>query len=407
MSHDDSSPHLSSSLDDEAVALLRRERDDALRELRRTTESRSYRATRMVSWFPRRLKALVTRRSNRNDARARPGHEGSGAGSDERPLPLTAAPAADRPQRVAQPDVSVVIPVFNAEDWVSECIASVLAQTGADLEVICVDDGSTDGSGAVLRRFAAADERVTVIDQPNQGQSVARNAGLDAASGRYIVYLDSDDFWMSDSLSGFVRRADEAKLDVLLFDCVAFRDGDVTEAIWARYGNYYKRKNEYDTVRTGLEMIDDMRSHRDYRPHVGMYLARTEYVRRAGARFIPGIVHQDNPYTFALLLNAPRTAHVKEDAYARRVRPGSTITALRAEQSAKGYYLSYVAMSRMLAAHGDTAPTPDGVYSVVAGVFDGGRKAAATLTPDARRALRALDDSVDAQLILRAMVGDA
>ncbi|MBD3942545.1 glycosyltransferase [Microbacterium sp. NEAU-LLC] len=302
------------------------------------------------------------------------------------------------------PDVTVVVPIYNSEPWLDDCLSSVLAQTAITLEVICVNDGSTDGSGRVLQRYADQDPRLTIIDQPNSGQSVGRNAGLDAATGRYLVYLDSDDFWPGDTLAALVREADEKRLDVLLFDCFAFRDGDVSSATWTRYSTYYQRTREYRETRPGADMIADMRRHRDYRPHVGMYIARTDYVRRIGARFIPGIVHQDNPYTFRLLLDADRTAHIKSDVYARRIRPGSTITTLDDEKSAKGYFLSYVAMAREVDGRTFSPQVTDMLSEVVYGVFDGAQKRITVLPDDAIASLKALDSGIDAQIALRAMM---
>lgn len=305
--------------------------------------------------------------------------------------------------RVDAPDVSVVIPVYNSARWLEDCLSSVLAQSGTTLELICVDDGSTDESQSVLQRIAARDERVRIFTQPNSGQSVARNRGLAESSGRYLIYLDSDDFWQSDSLSTLVEQADSMGLDLLLFDSFAFQDGEVAASTWERYATYYQRSQEYKDVRPGLHMIADMRRRRDYRPHVGLYLARTEFVRAIGAQFIPGIVHQDNPYTFSLLLGAQRVAHVKRNFYARRIRPGSTITGLDDFRSAKGYYLSYLAMTRELGSRELAVDVAYMVTDVVHGVFRGAQQKFAFLPVEEVDALAALDRGVDAQLLVRSL----
>ena len=91
------------------------------------------------------------------------------------------------------PEFSVIVPVYKVERYLGRCIASVLAQTFADFELILIDDGSPDESGAICDRFAAEDDRIIVIHQKNRGVSAARNAGLDVARGEYIVFIDSDD----------------------------------------------------------------------------------------------------------------------------------------------------------------------------------------------------------------------
>ncbi len=91
------------------------------------------------------------------------------------------------------PAVSIIIPVFNTERYLSECLASAVSQTLDDIEVIVVDDGSTDGSPAICDEFALSDSRVTVIHKRNEGQGIARNVGIDVSKGDYITFLDSDD----------------------------------------------------------------------------------------------------------------------------------------------------------------------------------------------------------------------
>lgn len=107
------------------------------------------------------------------------------------------------------PEVSVIIPVYNAEKYLRECVDSVLAQTLTDLEVILVDDGSTDGSGAICDEYAATDLRVRVIHQQNTGQGLARNAGLEIARGRWVMFPDSDDIIEPDTLEVLTRLAEE------------------------------------------------------------------------------------------------------------------------------------------------------------------------------------------------------
>ena len=381
------------------LADARRQRDDAVTRLRQLETSPSYRIGRAATWVPRAVKSLRSAALRKKRVVDRPASAVSLDGAAP-PHPVrTWTPLP----RVDAPDVSVVIPVYNSAPWLEDCLTSALSQTGPSLEVICIDDESTDDSAQILQRIADRDERVRIIAQPNSGQSVGRNRGMDAAAGRYLIYLDSDDFWQDGALSSLVTRADAEQLDVLLFDSFAFRDGDVPSTTWERYRTYYQRSREYAQVRSGLQMLADMRAHRDYRPHVGLYLARTDFVREAGTKFVPGIVHQDNPYTFSLLLHAERVAHVQSDLYARRIRPGSTITALDDLRSAKGYFLSYVAMTRELGTRELPADVSDMVAEVVHGVFAGAQQKVAFLPVEEVAAVAALDRGIDAQLTMRAL----
>jgi len=109
---------------------------------------------------------------------------------------------------MSEPLMSVVIPVFNAERWLVDCLGSVVAQSEARLEIILVNDGSTDGSAAICRRFLHADPRIVYVEGPNRGVSCARNLGLDRARGRYVGFVDSDDRVGPDWAAEMIRLAE-------------------------------------------------------------------------------------------------------------------------------------------------------------------------------------------------------
>lgn len=111
--------------------------------------------------------------------------------------------------------VSVIIPVYNVEQYLRRCIDSVLAQTYTDLEIILVDDGSPDGSGAICDEYAAKDSRIKVIHQANAGVSAARNAGMDLASGEYLAFIDSDDFIEPEMYEQMLAAAEKTGADVV------------------------------------------------------------------------------------------------------------------------------------------------------------------------------------------------
>ncbi|WP_194765116.1 glycosyltransferase [Microbacterium sp. UFMG61] len=386
------------------ITALRRERDRAYRKVQEIMEGPSFRAGRALTFLPRKARTLASwaKRTVRQTLNTVAGSTRSLSPATP-PPPLSSETPA--PARVATPDVSVIVPVFNSEPWLADCLSSVLAQTDVNLELICINDGSTDGSGAILEQFAERDSRVIVIEQANSGQSVGRNLGVERASGRYVIFLDSDDYWPYDSLAALVRHADQESLDVLLFDCVAFRDGDVEEKTWEWYAGYYQRTHLYQGVLSGMDLMSTMRRGRDYRPHVGLYMTRAAYARASGVRFIPGIVHQDNPYTFRLLMNAERAAHHRINVYARRIRPGSTITTLNAERSARGYFLAYLEMSREVCRHG--SKIDPAIHDIVEFVLKGARKQFALISDSAAEEIKALDMSQDALAVFESLRGSA
>lgn len=118
--------------------------------------------------------------------------------------------------------VSVVIPVYNIAPHLRQCLDSVVGQTLKDIEIICVDDGSTDESPAILESYKEQDCRVQVIAQNNAGPGAARNTGLDRATGEYLIFLDSDDWFEAEMLERMVQRADESGADVTVCRATAF-----------------------------------------------------------------------------------------------------------------------------------------------------------------------------------------
>ena len=132
------------------------------------------------------------------------------------------------------PQVSVVIPVYNIEAHLRQCLDSVAGQTLSDLEVICVDDGSTDTSPAILEEYAQKDPRFQVIRQANAGPGAARNRGMERSSGRYLIFLDSDDWFEPDFLERMTARAEETGADVTICRADEFdtHSGQVYDGSW-------------------------------------------------------------------------------------------------------------------------------------------------------------------------------
>ena len=120
------------------------------------------------------------------------------------------------------PAISVIIPVYNVEKYLPFCMETMLRQTVDDIEILCVDDGSPDGSAAILEVYAALDPRIRVIRQENRGLSGARNAGLDAASGEWVFFLDSDDFAADNACEVISREAGRVQADIIVFGTEAF-----------------------------------------------------------------------------------------------------------------------------------------------------------------------------------------
>ena len=146
-----------------------------------------------------------------------------------------------------QPVVSVIVPTYNAGEFVAQCLDSVLGQTMGDFELICVDDGSTDDTWAIVEERAQRDGRVAALRQANAGPGAARNAGLERACGRYVYCLDADDYLECDMLASCVKALDDAQACLLYTSQLQSRKGrNVAKRIVNRKPHsHFERKRSF------------------------------------------------------------------------------------------------------------------------------------------------------------------
>ncbi len=252
------------------------------------------------------------------------------------------------------PKVSVIIPVYNVEKYLGECLDSVLGQTLKDLEIICVDDGSTDGSPKMLAEYVAKDPRIRIITQANAGLSAARNVGMDAATGKYIYFLDSDDYIKDDAMEKCFSICERDGLDQLVFnsECL-FEDGSMDIELLRKKARSYLLPPELsDTVLNGAEALEKLRDLKCFCVCVPFRMLRLECLRNAFLRFVPGIIHEDDLFTPVSLCEAQRVELIQDALYIRRFRPSSIVTAHGSEAKAKSlasFLAVYLLMKREFA----------------------------------------------------------
>lgn len=236
------------------------------------------------------------------------------------------------------PKVSVIIPVYNVEQYLEECLDSVLSQTYCDYEVIAVNDGSTDNSTYILAEYAEKNERITVISTKNQGLSVARNVGINAATGDYIIFLDSDDKFTAETLGFCVKKLEEDRLDAVFFESEVIIDG-VDPDLKKQFP--YQRPNVlFDKVVTGEEFFTESINSSKYIVQACMYMFSRKSL--SDLRFYPGMFHEDNLFTTKLLLSGrlKRVGCLPEKFFQRRIRPGSIMTQEKSKKHLDGYLIA-------------------------------------------------------------------
>ena len=217
--------------------------------------------------------------------------------------------------------VSVIIPVYNVEEYLRECVDSVLKQTYNTYEIILVDDGSTDSSGDICDAYAKQDMRIQAVHQKNQGLSGARNTGLSASKGKYVYFLDSDDWILPETLEELMDKAKKEAAEVVFFDANSFADNPDEFQVEQRY----QRKDEYVTDE-GYKVLDRLQKQKEYHSAVPLLLLQREFLIENGIRFEPGIVYEDMLYTYEVYCKAKRVAHVRKAFYQRRYRSNSIMT---------------------------------------------------------------------------------
>lgn len=219
--------------------------------------------------------------------------------------------------------ISVIIPAYNVEEYIRECLDSVVNQTFEDIEIICVNDGSTDSSLDILNEYAANDSRITVITQENKGLSGARNTGLRNASGEYVYFIDSDDYLELDALARLYGLAQENDLDLILFKLINF-DDDTKETFHTRYYDMDYLEEFAGKVFSHTEIPDYI-----YKIPVSIpgKFFKADLIR--DMEFIEGIIFEDNMFFIESLFKAERIYFCNEYLYCRRVRQDSITTSNR------------------------------------------------------------------------------
>ena len=232
------------------------------------------------------------------------------------------------------PKVSVIIPVYNTEKYVRQAVESIRRQTLKDIEIIIVNDGSTDGSMTILEELAAQDERIKLFSQENQGLSVTRNVGLSHSTGEYVYFMDSDDLLVSDTLLKCYVKCKEENLDFVFFDAESFNDeGTLPEGVFD-----YKRTDKLeDKVYNGAEIFKIELDRFEFKSSVCLNIIKREFLISHNLIFKPGILHEDQLFTVMLYLNASKVGFIKEAFFKRRVRNNSIMTNRFAWKNMHGY----------------------------------------------------------------------
>lgn len=217
--------------------------------------------------------------------------------------------------------VSVIVPIYNVEGYIRKCIESLVNQTLKEIEIICVDDCSTDLSMSIVAEYAKVDNRIHIIrNSKNGGAAVARNRGLQVAKGEYIYFMDSDDYIEWNTLDSLYRMACNSAADVIFFDAdvINFMGDVVSERQYLRQWDY--------PIQDGKKMFCEFLSNQEWRSCVPMQFYSHEFLRKNHLTFYEGIIYEDELFTFFVCQYAKKCIVTKFVFYHRVVRENSVMT---------------------------------------------------------------------------------
>lgn len=217
--------------------------------------------------------------------------------------------------------ISVIIPVYNVEQYLPQCVESVINQTYTNLQIILVNDGSTDKSGEICDKFAEIDNRICVIHKENGGLSSARNAGLNIAKGEYIIFLDSDDYWCDcyclEKLSNELKNEE---IDIIIFGMKKYYQID------NKFGGEHIPEMSNRDVFDNEKITYTLMQNNEYIACACDKVIKRSLIEKNGLRFVEGQLSEDIEWCAKLLLLNPVIRTVPECFYVYRQQNSSSIT---------------------------------------------------------------------------------
>ena len=242
------------------------------------------------------------------------------------------------------PLISVIVPVYNVEEYIEECLDSIINQTYQELEIIIVEDGSTDKSPEKIQPYLS-DNRIRFIEQKNKGLSGARNTGMAKATGTYILFVDSDDYIDVEMLANLVPIMEENQLDLIRFNGMAFTDG-MEKTINQKYYDFSHR-----LIENHIYKEDSFKANsRTFVSPVYLYLTKRSVLTENQLTFREDLIYEDELFTPQVFIHIKTMMYVNAFYYYRRYRENSIMTIQTPEQLQRSFD-SYLKIGKELEAH--------------------------------------------------------
>lgn len=245
---------------------------------------------------------------------------------------------------------SVIIPVYNTEKYLQECLDSVLSKKIDGVQVVCVNDGSTDGSMSILQEYQARNSNLFIISQDNQGLSGARNTGIKNADGKYILFLDSDDMLYENALEEMMEVLKSNDVEILLYDsdCM-YETKRLKETDYK--DDYYHRKKVYGGPKSGQLMFVEQMENDDFCDSACLMAISRQWLLDQSILFRSGMLYEDCLFVFQCFMTASKMMHINKALMIYRVREGSIMTSKPKYENVKSRMICYSEMLLYLLNH--------------------------------------------------------
>lgn len=209
--------------------------------------------------------------------------------------------------------VSIIVPVYNVEKYLSKCLESLINQTLKDIEIVCVNDGSTDNSLSILKEYANKDSRIKVIDKQNKGVSVARNLGIEVATGEYLMFVDSDDYLIENACEKALNTIEHNNSDICIFGHYDLVDGKLV-----------KSSVNKDIIKAQKQ---NNQTYTDFSINIWDKIYNREFLIRNSINFIPNLkTSEDVIFNFICQFNNPNVSYSTEPLYVYRLTRENSAT---------------------------------------------------------------------------------
>lgn len=230
----------------------------------------------------------------------------------------------NKKQISGQCEFSIIVPAYNVEKYLADCIESILSQSFADFEILLIDDGSTDKTLEIAEGYAKKDNRIKVFSKENAGLSHTRNYGMEKAAGRYIYFVDSDDLLEKDALKNIetvIAEKQDADIIATRYRILDEKTGELKEV-----NKFPVSVLSADSRMTATEQYASCFLYDDISTMSQLYVAKKAYLEKNQLKFYEGILHEDELWTPQLFLNAESIGYCESSCYVYRVNREGAIT---------------------------------------------------------------------------------